>query len=383
MSLIKKVLERLKANEVILEEVVDAVKKRTIAPKDLEKLKPQQLSGLMIGLFNELVDSGKLMKDCVDQIETLQIKAMKNYEEALDKVETMAAAIDKAADAVDKVKSYADAASVSATLVRINQGGKIIPSITKRKPAKAECIRVVTRPKDVNIKSSRDIRREFNKKYKDVVLEKCYATSGGSIFLEVESKEKAGELDADWDNTLFGGNNGLRDSSLDNAIGVIKNVVNLDEDLSMSEIETALRSNLELAMNSNVEFFKRKNSRTGTEEFSGTIKVVFKDSHTLQQAITNKIFIGDMRYSVEKWEHRVKVKYCYKCLKFGHVSYRCRSAKSKCGKCAFEGHEQKDCTVTNPQLLKCGHCGGKHKTGSYSCKSMREQVDMLNSRVTF
>ena len=60
--------------------------------------------------------------------------------------------------------------------------------------------------------------------YPDVVIESCYATTGGSFYLKVESKEKAEALDNSWDKDLFGGNSGLRDVSVDNQIGVIKNV---------------------------------------------------------------------------------------------------------------------------------------------------------------
>ena len=373
-----------------------------------KKLKTKkEVALLAFDLFSELVDAQSALARMKKQDMTKD-QQLKDYKLKCEKLESNQAmikelksntlAVTKLVEVVEEVKnqglglttkvkdtlksemqSYSTALIKSSALSKSSAKG--IPSITSRKPAKAECIRVVTRPKDVNIKSSKDIRREFNKKFKDVVLERCYATAGGSFFLEVESKEKAEELDADWDNTLFGGNNGLRDATLDNSIGVIKNVV--DDGMTEEEIATALRSTVELAKNSRVEFFKHQMRNTGKEVFSGTIKVVFKDSESLQKAITDKIKINGMRCSVEKWEHTVKVKYCYRCLKFGHVSYRCRSKKAKCGKCGFEGHEQKDCTVTNPQLLKCGHCGGKHPTGSYSCKSMRTERERLNSRLLF
>ena len=60
-------------------------------------------------------------------------------------------------------------------------------------------------------------------------------------------------------------------------------------------------------------------------EFTGTIKVIFKDTASLQQAIIrDKIKISlNQRCSIDKWVHvhTVKVRHCYKCLKFGHVSY--------------------------------------------------------------
>ena len=73
--------------------------------------------------------------------------------------------------------------------------GVVILSIMQRKPERAGCVRVVIKPLDVDIKSSRDIRSAFNKRYPDEVIESCYATSDGSFHLKVESKEKAEALD--------------------------------------------------------------------------------------------------------------------------------------------------------------------------------------------
>ena len=117
-------------------------------------------------------------------------------------------------------------------------------------------------------------------------------------------------------------------------------------------------------------------------EFTGTIKVVFKDTASLQQAIRDKVKIGQhQRCSVDKWVYTVKVRLCYKCLKFGHVAHRCRNDITKCAKCNMVGHEQKDCTVTDTDLFKCEHCKGKHATGSYSCPRMKEERDKLNERL--
>ena len=139
----------------------------------------------------------------------------------------------------------------------MRKGGVVIPSIMQRKPERAGCVTVVTKPLDVDIKSSRDIRSAFNKKYPDVVIESCYATSGGSFYLEVESKEKAEALDNSWDKDLFGGNSGLRDASVDNQIGVIKNVE--CHGLTEANIEDIIRTSLQLKEGTQVEFFKQKN----------------------------------------------------------------------------------------------------------------------------
>ena len=98
-------------------------------------------------------------------------------------------------------------------------------------------------------------------------------------------------LDQSWDNESFGGNSGLRDARVDDQICVIMNVE--CNGLTEAEIENILKSSLALKKDSKIEFFKRRN-RSGVIEFTGTIKVIFKDT-----AIRDKIKIGpNQRYSV-------------------------------------------------------------------------------------
>lgn len=318
-------------------------------------------------------DLATLKKEKVELILASQENGSDN-QALIDEVKNNTLAINRLADEVtNQGVKYSEVARTG-----LMRKGVVIPSIVQRKPERAGCVRVVTRPLDVDIKSSRDIRSAFNKKYPDVVIESCYATSGGSFYLEVESKEKAEALDNSWDKGLFGGNSGLRDASVDNQIGVIKNVE--CHGLTEANIEDSIRTSLQLKEGTQVEFFKRKN-RSGILEFTGTIKVVFKDTESLQQAVRDKVKIGGQRCSVAKWEHTVKVRHCYKCLKFGHVAYRCRSATTKCGICNMNGHEQKDCNVTDPKLFKCEHCKKGHVTGSFSCLKRREQAEKLNSRL--
>ena len=82
--------------------------------------------------------------------------------------------------------------------------------------------------------------------------------------------------------------------------------------LTEANIEDIIRTFLQLKEGTQVEFFKRKN-RSGLLEFTGTINVVFQDTESLQQAVRDKVKIGDRHCSVAKWEHTVKVRHCYTC----------------------------------------------------------------------
>ena len=242
--------------------------------------------------------------------------------------------------------------------------------------------RVVLKPLDVKCVSSRNIKGAMNKKYKnEIFLENCFATAGGSFVLEMESKEMAEKLDNTWDNALFGGNSGLTKltSPTDNCVGVIKDID--DDGLTEEELVAEIKRALPLVTGSVVEVFKSYSRRTRKKEFTGTVKFTCSDRASLEEAVKSKIMINNQRVKVEEWVQRRKPKYCYICLSFGHVSHRCRSRdKQKCGKCSAVNHQTKDCSISDPNRFKCGHCGGKHAAGSIYCPTMKEECGKQASR---
>ena len=122
------------------------------------------------------------------------------------------------------------------------------------------------------------------------------------------------------------------------------------------------------------EFFKRPQ----TQEFTGIIKVTFKDEDMLKTAIENKIVFGRLSCRVEEYIRKVQVVKCHRCQKFRHIARRCRSEKPKCGKCCRTNHETKDCT--NTSNFKCAHCNGSHITGSASCPEWKRELERLRER---
>ena len=232
--------------------------------------------------------------------------------------------------------------------------------------ARTERTRIIIKPKDNNIIDSKDIRTEFNKHHKGIIIRMCRRTIGGSILLELEDQESAEQVDLHWKDTYFGGNLGLRKPGQVNTCGLIKHVYDFDKD----EIEKEILEEFPAAK---IDFFNRK----GSTEFSGIVKVDFKDKDTLQRAISDKITICNQRYLVEEFKRKPTVIKCNRCQGFSHISSVCRSKKPRCGKCSSEDHETKDCKETT---YKCFHCGGQHLTGSVGCKIMKEKLAELVNR---
>jgi hypothetical protein len=63
--------------------------------------------------------------------------------------------------------------------------------------------RVVIRPGDTNIRTSRDIRKEFNKHHKGVIIKHCRLTASGSMAFEFENEESAKAVHTSWSKTTL------------------------------------------------------------------------------------------------------------------------------------------------------------------------------------
>ena len=228
--------------------------------------------------------------------------------------------------------------------------------------------RVVLRPHNTQIRTSRDIRKEFNTNHKGVVIKHCRLTASGSIMFEFENEESAKAVHATWSTDYFGGNMGMKIPGESNSTGIIKHVY---DDLTEEEMRKELTEKYEDDIES-CEFLKRK----ANDSFMGLIKVSFKSREKLQKAIQDKIKLGDQRYIVEEYKRRSRVIKCNKCQGWGHVHRYCNKP-AKCGKCAGN-HETNSCNITSD--FKCAHCGKDHHAGSNDCEIYKEKVAKFSTR---
>ena len=222
--------------------------------------------------------------------------------------------------------------------------------------------RIVLRPQNTQIRTSRDIRKEFNTTYKGMIIKHCRLTASGSITFEFENEETAIKVHEDWSTNYYGGNLGMRKPGQSNTTGIIKHVYDdLTEDDMRNEIMENYKDDID-----NCEFLKRK----ADNSFMGLIKVAFKSREKLQKAIDDKIILGDQRYIVEEYRRRSRVIKCNKCQGWGHVHRYCNRS-AKCGKCAGN-HETTSCAITTG--FKCAHCGKDHQAGSNDCAIYKEKL---------
>lgn len=67
------------------------------------------------------------------------------------------------------------------------------------------------------------------------------------------------------------------------------------------------------------------------------------------------------------------VKFCWRCVRYGHKSNACKAAQVRCFKCSDAGHEGKDCLSLN---INCLHCKEGHKAFDQVCGERKRQNDI-------
>ena len=210
---------------------------------------------------------------------------------------------------------------------------------------KAKLTRIVLKPKAVNIRNSRDLRKKFNEYYPNALLKFARISAGGSYVLQFDDEEAAIGVTNQWNNAHFEGNAGIVRLADKNKTGIVKFVY---DDLTEDEIVNDIQDKYPGVQ---YELFKRG------EEFTGMIKVTFQDEAQLNTVIANKFSLCGRKYITEVFKHKPRVIICNTCTRLGHVSRLCRSKdKPVCRKCSQEGHESKDCHA-DPADYKCVHCG--------------------------
>ena len=130
---------------------------------------------------------------------------------------------------------------------------------------------------------------------------------------------------------------------------------------------------------SRIELFTRKDRVTGTDRFTGTVKIIFKNEEILNKAIQEKCKINSQRYIVEVFNPKPKVIKCHICQRFGHVTRTCKhKTQPRCGKCSGN-HDSETCNIPKEQY-KCIHCDGNHIAGSYTCEKVKERLEAILNR---
>ena len=227
--------------------------------------------------------------------------------------------------------------------------------------------RLIKKPLDSRVKERDFIFKTLNNEYPGKLIRRCRTTAAGSIIVEFENGAAAQEVEDNWRITLFGGNSGIIKINQQKSTGIVKHIYqNLSQEQIIAEIEKTYP-------NSKYDFFQHDGN------FTGTLKITFKDENTLTSAKFTGLGINLQKYAVEDYKYKPKVIKCNRCQKFGHIERLCNSETPKCAKCATEGHKTDDCVVESANY-KCAHCSQNHITGSKICEVIRNKESQLANR---
>ena len=108
----------------------------------------------------------------------------------------------------------------------------------------------------------------------------------------------------------------------------------------------------------------------GGPENVGLLIMVFRTKKEANEAIQNGIVIEGKIHTARVYNRECRVKQCFKCYKYGHLSSRCTN-KQCCGRCDHEhatpmrGDSQNECNKDNPD--RCAAYGKTHPAWSKSC----------------
>jgi hypothetical protein len=107
--------------------------------------------------------------------------------------------------------------------------------------------------------------------------------------------------------------------------------------------------------------------------FSLIIEIV--SSEMTNRLIKEELLNENTHLVCEYFEKECRIKQCFKCQRYDHVSKTCRNSK-KCEQCA-QRHSTKDCRIAIDHR-SCANCEDKHSTWSFQCDVKTTKKRRLN-----
>ena len=221
-------------------------------------------------------------------------------------------------------------------------------------------------------KGSSEIKKEFNKLYRDVPIEHCFASKGGSIFIELASEEEATRVVNSWKTSFFADSNrGPRDGTVCKLLSSIQNSVivkAVPTEFKEDFIQDCIQENYPGAQ-------VKRFVKAGKVELR-TIKIDLTTPEQSEKMIERGLFIHNLSLRAEKYIPRQRVIQCYHCYKFGHVAKFCHQKKPTCPLCA-QNHYPEECDQTTQ--LCCNCASPSHYATSKNCPKFKTVLERIKN----
>ena len=131
---------------------------------------------------------------------------------------------------------------------------------------------------------------------------------------------------------------------------------------------TTIEQDIKKQHNINLKATRMINRKT--QKPTGKFKLTLERESDMKN-IGNRLLV----YTIESYRRKTQVKQCYRCQRFGHIAFDCKSKHRKCGRCGGETHQRRACTASDP---KCANCFGPHASLDRSCPKLQEIIKMLD-----
>ena len=218
-------------------------------------------------------------------------------------------------------------------------------------------------------KGSDKIRAAFNKHFKNMEIENCFVSKGGSVFIELTSEEDALSVLKTWKKEFF------TDPKADNVITACTIFANMQNSILLKGVSVDFHND-ELTDLVRVQFpgalAKRFVRRDGTR--LSTVKVDFSVLSHKKAALKEGIKINHTIITAEDFVPRQRIIQCYNCFKYGHVAKLCHQKHPTCQICAGN-HSQDEC---HQQSSKCRNCQSpNHYATSRDCPVYKEAMNSI------
>ena len=115
----------------------------------------------------------------------------------------------------------------------------------------------------------------------------------------------------------------------------------------------------------------------GKESDVGGLILIFKKEEEANNCIADGVVIDGKMHRVVLYNRECRIKQCFKCYKYGHISSECPNQEC-CGRCAknhstpTKNNPHDRCNAEDPD--KCASCGGKHNAWSKLCSVRKREM---------
>ena len=218
------------------------------------------------------------------------------------------------------------------------------------------------------LKNSGTIKSTFNRYFTEMPIQSTFLTKGGSLMIELTSKEDAQRVEESWQASYF-------------AEGDIQTECKILEKLTwaviIKDVPTGISdSNIAISLRRHYPGATANRFVTRNKTPLRTIKVNFQSEEDWANCVSQGVKIEQQIYSAEEYKPRRRVIQCFNCYRFGHVAKLCHQNHATCSTCGYDHHSSKCTSSKRDYCVNCDVFG--HDATAKECPVYLDILKKLN-----